>query len=126
MTLLALAPGVSPGYTVQQANTVVNITGLSLATLGSNTGVTFPNSNGVSLLVKTVTGDPGASIVIGATILGESVAPVALVMAVAGNLYEIGPFYSLDQLPGGNLIQVNFATPANVAGLCVLQPAAVP
>jgi len=126
MTLLALGPGVSPGYQGLVGNGVVNLTTLSLATLGGNTGITFPNIPGLTLiLTKTVTGDPGATITPGATILGQSVPAIPFAEAVAGDLYLMGPFFTLDANVGGNLVQMNFATPADLAGVCVLQSGGV-
>jgi hypothetical protein len=126
MTLLALGPGVSPGFNVLTGNGVLNLTALSMGAIGANTGITFPNITGTTLvLVKTVTGDPGAKITPGAQVLGVSVAPVAFVEAVAGNLYLLGPFFTQDCLAGTNTIEMDFTTPADVAGVSVLQPAGV-
>jgi hypothetical protein len=124
--ILALGPGVSPGYQALVGNGVINLTTLSLATLGANTGVTFPNIPGSTLVVtKTVTGDPLATIQPGATILGFQVAAIGFTEAVAGNLYLLGPFFTLDANAGTGLVQINFATPANVAGIAVLQSGGV-
>lgn len=126
MTVLALGPGVSPGYQALSGNGVLNLTTLSLATLGSNTGITFPNIPGLTLvLTKTVTGDPGASLTPGATILGQQISAIALTEAAAGDLYLLGPFYTLDANAGTNLVQINFSTPANLAGVAVIQSGGV-
>jgi hypothetical protein len=126
MTLLALGPGVSPGYNVLTGHGVLNLTALSMAAIAGNTGITFPNITGTTLvLAKTVTGDPGAKITPGAQILGVSIAPIAFVEGVAGNLYLLGPFFTQDCLPGTNTIEMDFTTPANLSGISVLQPAGV-
>jgi hypothetical protein len=127
MTILALGPGVSPGYQALSGNGVLDTTALTYATLGANTGVSFPNIPGLTLLLcKTVTGDPGASLTPGAQILGQSVGAIAFVEAVAAHVYILGPFFTLDANPaGGNVVQINFTTPANVSGLAVLQSGGV-
>ena len=126
MTVLALGPGVSPGFQQLVGNGVVNLTTLSLATLGSNTGITFPNIPGLTLvLTKTVTGDPGATLIPGATILGQQVPAIAFTEAVAGDLYLLGPFFTLDANAGSNLVQINFSTPADLAGVAVIQSGGV-
>jgi hypothetical protein len=126
MTILALGPGVSPGYQALVGNGVLDLTALTLASLGSNTGFTFPNLPGATLVIcKTVTGDPGASITPGAQILGQSVGAIALPEAIAAHMYLLGPFYTVDANAGGNLVQINFSTPANVSGLCVVQSGGV-
>jgi hypothetical protein len=126
MTILALGPGVSPGYQALVGNGVLDLTALTLASIGSNTGFTFPNLPGLTLVIcKTVTGDPGASIVPGTQILGQSVSAIPLAQAVAAHMYLLGPFYTLDANIGGNLVQINFATPADVSGLCVIQSGGV-
>jgi|SRR5579872_5301489 len=122
MTILALGPGVSPGYQALVGNGVLDTTALSLATLGANTGITFPNLPGTTLvLCKTVTGDPGASITPGAQILGVSIPAISLVEATPAHVYLLGPFFTLDANAGTNLVQINFTTPADVSGVCVLQ-----
>jgi hypothetical protein len=126
MTVLALGPGVSPGYQALVGNGVVDLTAATLATLGANTGITFPNIPGLTLVIcKTVTGDPLATITPGAQILGQSVAAIAFAEAVAAHMYLLGPFYTLDANAGGNLVQVNFGTPANVSGVLVVQSGGV-
>jgi len=127
MTLLALAPGVSPGYTILNGNGVVDLTTLSMATLGANTGFTFPNTPGTTLvLVKTVTATPALTIVVGTTVLGLSVPAIAITTATTGDLYLLGPFYTADEQPQSNIIQINAGTPANIAGVTIIQPAQVP
>ena len=126
MAVLSLGPGVSPGFQALSGNGVLDTTALTYATLGANTGILFPNIPGLTLvLCKTVTGDPGATITPGAQILGFSIAAIPLVEAVAAHVYLLGPFYTLDALAGTNQVQINFATPANVSGVCVLQSGGV-
>jgi hypothetical protein len=126
MTILALGPGVSPGFQQLVGNGVVDLTALTLATLGGNTGITFPNIPGLTLvLTKTVTGDPAATLTPGATILGQQVPAIAFAEATPAHLYLLGPFYTLDANAGTNLVQINFATPANLTGVCVIQSGGV-
>jgi hypothetical protein len=126
MTVLALGPGVSPGFQQLSGNGIVDLTGLTLATLGGNTGITFPNIPGLTLvLTKTVTGDPAATLTPGATILGQQVPAIAFTEATPAHLYLLGPFFTLDANAGSNLVQINFTTPANLAGICVIQSGGV-
>lgn len=126
MTVLSLGPGVSPGFQALTGNGVVDLTALTLATLGANTGILYPNIPGLTLVIcKTVTGDPGATITPGATILGQQVPAIAFAEATPAHMYLLGPFFTLDANAGGNLVQMNFTTPADVSGVCVLQSGGV-
>lgn len=125
MTILALGPGVSPGYQQLVGNGVINLTTQTLATLGGATGVTFPNVPGLTLiLLKTVTADPGAKITPGATILGQQISPITFAAATAGDLYLLGPFYALDVNAAG-LVEIDFTTGADVSGICIIQSGGV-
>jgi hypothetical protein len=76
MTVLALGPGVSPGFQQLTGNGVLDTTAMTFATLGGNNGITFPNIPGLTLVFcKTVTGDPVATVTPGAQILGVSIPP---------------------------------------------------
>jgi hypothetical protein len=126
MTVLALGPGVSPGFQQLVGNGVLDTTAMTYATLGANTGITFPNIPGLTLVFcKTVTGDPAATITPGAQILGVSIPAIAFTEATPAHVYLLGPFYTVDANAGTNTVQINFGTPANVSGVVVIQSGGV-
>src|ERR1700733_13663838 len=90
--------------------------GCAANTLGSNTGVTFPWNPTYKLYVLTVTGSTTALTEIGTTLEGQGGLSVAQTLSTAAHIYEIGPFPMDEEFQGGTM-EVDFGTPANVAGV---------
>ena len=113
MTLTA-----TPQPRASSTSTPLNVTTL-LASIGSNTGVQFANSNREVLYVQLGTAASTIVVAIGATVEGEPVTSVTY-NGVANDLMLIGPFDTVEDTEPGNLITVTFGTAANVSGVALV------
>lgn len=91
--------------------------------LGSNTGVSFSNSGREVLYVQSGATATTASVQIGTTIEGQAVSAISLTLHANG-IDVIGPFPP-DENQAGGLIYVDFATPADVTGVALMQNSGV-
>ncbi|MGH3296090.1 MAG: hypothetical protein ACRDP7_30255 [Trebonia sp.] len=118
MTFLTLTP-TSQVRAVGGA-TPLNVTALLAAGgLGSNTGVEFVNSGREALWIEQGTAPTNFTVAIGETVEGESVTGITYT-GVASAIQEIGPFDEVEDVQPGDLIQVTFATPANITGVALI------
>jgi len=103
------------------ATAPVNLTTLlSAGSLGSNTGVTFTNSGREVLYVEQGTAASTVVVAIGTTVEGEPVTSLTFA-GVANDILIIGPFNADEDFEPGSVIEVTFGTPANIAGVALLQ-----
>lgn len=117
MTRLSLTATLEPGT---GSAAPLNVTTLVAAgTLGSNTGVSFVNTGKEVLLVQSGSSATTATVEIGTTIQGQTVTPIVLNLH-ANDLDMIGPFPAVEN-QAGQLIWVDFATPADVTGVALVQ-----
>lgn len=118
MTFMTLTATPQPRAT--EASTPLNLTSLLAAGgLGSNTGVEFTNSNREVLYVEQGTATSTVVVAIGTTVEGEPVTSITYA-GVANDILMIGPFDTDIDTEPGNLIQVTFGTPANIAGVALV------
>lgn len=122
MSLLTLTPTQQPKT---GATAPVNLTTLIAAgTIGSNTGVEFVNSGREVLYVEMGTAASTIVVAIGSTVEGEPVTSLSFA-GVASDILVVGPFNGDEDFQPGSLIEVTFGTPANVAGVALLQNSGV-
>jgi hypothetical protein len=118
VTLLTLTPTAQP-----RSGAAVNLTTLLAAgTLGANTGVSFSNTGREVLYVQQASSASTIIVAVGTLIEGEAVTSITIA-GVASDIQFVGPFDTVEDQPGGNLIQVTFGTPANVSGVALIQNA---
>jgi hypothetical protein len=119
MTLITLTATPQPRAT--SGSTPVNLTALlASGSLGSSTGVEFVNSNEEVLYIQQGTAATNFTVVIGETVEGEPVTGITYT-GVASALQFIGPFDDVEDVEPGALIQVTFATPANISGVALIR-----
>jgi hypothetical protein len=91
--------------------------GLNLTTLltaATGTTVAFNNSGREVFLVLLASASATVTVDFGTLVLGEAVSNFNSVSLVATNLFAFGPFHTLLDQPGGNLINVTLSTVTNV------------
>lgn len=116
MTYLTLTA--TPQSRAVAGNTPVNLTSLLTAgALGSNSGVEWQNTNREVLYVQQGTAASDVTVAIGATVEGEPVTSITYT-GVASAIQVIGPFDTVEESAG--MIQVTFATPADITGVALL------
>lgn len=116
MSLLTLTPTQLPRT---GASAPLNLTSLlSGTTLGSNTGVTWASTGKEFLAIQLGSSASTCSIVIGTTIEGQAVSPLTPTL-VTSAINVLGPFPTDETLNGA--MTVNFGTPANITGICLIQ-----
>jgi hypothetical protein len=122
-TFLQLTPTVQPKPSSGEA---LNLTSLLAAgTLGSAGGVEFVNDNRSVLYIEQGTAATNFTLAVGAQVEGQDVESITYT-GVASDIQRLGPFDSDYNTEPGDLIQVTFATPADVTGVAlVLDPGAV-
>ncbi len=127
MTVLALTPiELTPGG----GSPLDLLAELTASALGSNTGITFPNTGHEVVFVQT--GSAGSTTVtsqIGTTIEGQTVPGVAPASAqAASKILAYGPYpsaYDSPQSDGEEIVEVDFGTPASVTGVIVVRQTGV-
>jgi hypothetical protein len=95
------------------AQDVVDGGGLNItALLATPTGVTlqFANTGRERLIVVPAAGSETVQVDIGTLIEGQAVANFAADSLTSTDVYQFGPFHSVLDQPGGNLIQVTLST----------------
>lgn len=118
MTLLTLTPTAQP-----RSGAAVNLTTLLAAgTLSPNTGVSFANTGREVLYVQQSATPSTIVVQIGTLIEGQAVSSITIT-GVASDIQMVGPFDTIENQPGGNLIQVTFGTPGNVTSVALVQNA---
>ena len=118
MTFMTLTATPQPRAT--ESSTPLNLTTLLAAgSIGSNTGVEFANDNRSVLFVEQGTAASTVVVAIGATVEGEPVTSITYAGA-ASDILMIGPFDDIEDVEPGDLIQVTFGTPANIAGVALI------
>jgi len=80
-----------------------------LATPTANT-LQFQNTTGTILLVQASAISQGVTVEISALIEGQAVSPFPSVTLTSGDLYTFGPFHSVEEVPGTNLMNVSLST----------------
>ena len=120
MSLLALTPiDLTPGGATPTDLTAA----LTASPLGSNTGVTFPNTGREIVIVQT--NATGASIQtsdIGTTVQGQTVPGIASPSQAASDISIYGPYPSqFDKQDGTDDVEIDFGTEADIAGVVVLR-----
>jgi hypothetical protein len=80
----------------------------------SQTVLQFANSGRERLYVLLASSTATVTVDFGALVLGQTVANFNSVSLTATDLYQFGPFHSVLDQPGGNLIQVTLSTTSNV------------
>jgi hypothetical protein len=111
---LTLAPTLLP-----RAASAINLSALLTGTtLGANTGVTWSNSGKEVLAVQVGASTTTCSITVGTTVEGQQPPPLTPVLAASG-INLLGPFPSDLEVTG--MLLVDFGTPANVTGICLVQ-----
>lgn len=83
-------------------------------------GVQFANTETEVLKVSVGTGPVTATVNIGTEVEGKTVPGLQFDLPTTGHVYELGPF-PLDEDQSGGDITVDFDTPANVAGVLLVQ-----
>lgn len=105
-------------------STPLNLTTLLAAgTLGSNTGVSFQNTGREVLWIQSGASATTANVQIGTTVEGQPVTAITETL-IASDIQAIGPF-PVDFNQAGGLVYVDFATPADVTGVALIQNAGV-
>jgi hypothetical protein len=96
----------------------LNITAL----LGAPTGVTlqFENSGRERLIVVPSASAETVTVDIGTKVLGQAVANFSSVTLTSTDVYQFGPFHSVLEQPGGNLIEITLSTTTAIT-VCLLQ-----
>lgn len=118
MTFMTLTATPQPRAT--ESSTPVDLTALlAEGSLGSNTGVEFVNDNRSVLYIEQGTAVTNFTVAIGATVEGEPVSSITYT-GVASHIQFIGPFDDVEDVQPGDLIQVTFATAANVTGVALI------
>ncbi len=118
MTFLTLTATPQPRATA--ASTPVDLTALLTAgALGSNSGVEFTNNRNQVLYIEQGTAASNFTLTVGATVEGEPVSSITYT-GVASHIQFIGPFDDVEEVQPGDLIQVTFATPANITGVALV------
>jgi len=103
----------------------VNITALSnttSVTTGATNGVSFSNT-GQQLLFANVGatgGSPTATVVMGATVLGQAVTNFT-VNLTASAINQLGPWHTADNQPGTNTLFMDFTFAASTVTVGLLQ-----
>lgn len=124
MTLLAL----TATQLVQGGGTPFNLTAaLAASPLGSNTGITFPNTGRETVYVQTNATSGGTTVTsdIGTTVQGQAVPGIQVTQAPS-LIQRYGPYPSQYDAPGGaNTVEIDFGTPANVSGVVVVRQGGV-
>lgn len=98
--------------------TPLDLTGM-LTGLGSNTGVEFTNSGRETLWIQQGTTPSSFTLAIGETVEGEPVTSITY-PGIASAMQNIGPFDDVEDVQPGDLIQITFATPADVTGVALI------
>jgi hypothetical protein len=109
MSLLALTP-----VSLAGGLSALNITS-ALASVGSNTGVTFANDGSVFLLVVNGATPSTATVKIATTIEGQPVTSPSAYTIAANTTYTIGRFDPAFSAGLGNTLEIDFATPTTVS-----------
>jgi hypothetical protein len=118
VTLLTLTPTPQP-----RSAALLDLTSLyASGTLGSNTGVSFANTGREVLHVEVASGGSTIVVEVGTLIEGESVTSITL-NPTASHTVQVGPFDTIEDQPGGNLINITFGTPGNITGVALIQNA---
>lgn len=118
MTFMTLTATPQPRAT--ESSTPVDLSALLTAGgLGSNTGVVFVNDNRSVLYIEQGTAATNFTVAIGQTVEGEPVTSITYT-GVASHIQMVGPFDTVEDVEPGNLIQVTFATAANVTGVALI------
>ena len=96
-------------------------------TTGVNNGCQIPNVPGQILLFVNAAGATAlaATVLIGSTILGQAVTSFTIAAMGTTALSLIGPFHSVLQQPGSNLIFVDFSFSAGTVNVAALSIAGV-
>jgi hypothetical protein len=117
MARLALTPAAQPKT---GSGAPLNLTSqLTAGALAGNSGVSFTNTGREVLYVQSGATATIANVQIGTTIEGQAIPAIALNLHTSA-VDVIGPFPTDENQPGG-LIFVDFATPANVTGVALVQ-----
>lgn len=104
--------------TLTPAPFVADGPGLNLtALLASATGTTisFANSGREIFLVLLASSTASVTVDFGTLVLGEAVSNFSSVSLTATDLTAFGPFHTLLDQPGGNLINITLSTVTNVS-----------
>lgn len=96
----------------------LNITAL----LGTPTQVSleFENTGREILIVVPAAAAETVTVDIGAKILGQAVTAFSAVSLTSTDVYAFGPFHSVLEQPGGDLIEVTLSTTTSIS-VCLLQ-----
>lgn len=96
----------------------LNITAL----LGAPTGTTlqFANSGRERLYVLPTAAAETVTVNIGTKVLGQSVTNFTTVTMTSTDMYQFGPFHSVLEQPGGDMITVTLSTTSTIQ-VCLLQ-----
>jgi hypothetical protein len=86
----------------------LNITAL-LATPTATT-LQFANTGRERLIVVPAASSETVTVDVGTLVLGQSVSNFSSVTMTSTDIYQFGPFHSVLDQPGGNLIQVTLST----------------
>jgi hypothetical protein len=122
-TFLQLTPTVQPKPSTGQALNLTTL--LAAGSIGSAGGVEFVNDNRSVLYIEQGTAATNFTLAVGATIEGQPVSSITYT-GVASDIQRLGPFDSAYNVEPGDLVQVTFATPADVTGVALVRdPGAV-
>lgn len=96
----------------------LNITAL----LATPTAVTlqFANTGRERLYVVPGAGSETVTVDVGTLVLGQSVSNFSSVTLTSTDVYQFGPYHSILDQPGGNLVQVTLSTITSIQ-VCLLQ-----